>query len=417
MKAEPRLLALAWLAAVNCRAPLFAVGPALTLIIADLGMSLTVAGLLPSLPLLFMGLLGLPGGLLVDRFGPARLLAVGLTLVGVAGLARAAAPSTLVLALLTACMGGAVGIVQPALPRIARDALPQRIGLATAIYSNGLVVGGFIGAALAVPMLAMVGPLSWRGLFLIWGVIGVVAAFLWWAPSFAEHRGRHDAPRPPARPGAGNPRRWLDDAVIEPMRTRGMVAVTVAFSTQSSIYYALTGWLPTYLIARGWSLADTVLPAASLSLVGIPAGLIVTPLVDVIGRRVVLVSAGALTIVGSAGLLVLPSAAILWAILAGIGTTCALQVSLTGPPELAPPERVGATAGAMLTIGYVGAVIGPFAIGALHDLSGDFAAGLLLVVAIAVVLTLAGLRVPASAGARTVSRGAPDPGIGAARSP
>ncbi len=107
-----------------------------------------------------------------------------------------------------------------------------------------------------------------------------------------------------------------------------------------------------------------------------------------------------LTIVGSAGLLVLPSAALAWAILAGIGTTCALQVSLTGPPELAPPERVGATAGAMLTIGYVGAVIGPFAIGALHDLSGDFAAGLLLVVAIGVVLTLAGLRVPASTNAR-----------------
>jgi CP family cyanate transporter-like MFS transporter len=195
-----------------------------------------------------------------------------------------------------------------------------------------------------------------------------------------------------------------------------MVPVTIAFSTQSSIYYALTGWLPTYLIARGWSLADTVAPAAGLSLVGIPAGLIVTPFVDVIGRRVVLVASGALTFVGTLGLLVLPSAALLWAILAGIGTTCALQVSLTGPPELAAPERVGATAGAMLTIGYVGAVIGPFAIGALHDLSGDFAAGLLLVAAIAVVLTLAGMRVPAST-ARPVSRAAPDPGIGATRSP
>jgi MFS transporter, CP family, cyanate transporter len=415
VKGHPRLLALAWLAAVNCRAPLFAVGPALTLIIADLGMSLTVAGLLPSLPLLFMGLLGLPGGLLVDRFGPARLLAVGLTLVGVAGLARAAAPSTLVLALLTACMGGAVGIVQPALPRIARDALPRRIGLATAIYSNGLIVGGFIGAALAVPLLGLVGPLSWRGLFVVWGVVGVVAAFLWWPLSLAEHRVRGTESVPPASGPPLPSRHWLDRALIEPMRTHGMVPVTISFSTQSSIYYAWTGWLPTYLIARGWTLADTVAPVAALALIGIPAGLIVTPLVDVVGRRLILAASGVLTVAASLGLLLLPSSALAWAMLVGIGTSCALQVSLTGPPELAPPDRVGATAGAMLTIGYVGAVIGPFAIGALHDLSGDYAVGLLLLVAIGVLLTVAGLRVPS--GVRSVSRAAPDPGIGAARSP
>jgi CP family cyanate transporter-like MFS transporter len=417
VKAQTRLLALAWLAAVNCRAPLFAVGPALTLIIADLGMSLTLAGLLPSLPLLFMGLLGLPGGLLVDRFGPARLLAVGLTLVGVAGLARAAAPSTLVLALLTACMGGAVGIVQPALPRIARDALPQRIGLATAIYSNGFIVGGAVGAALAVPILALVGPWSWRGLFVVWGVIGVVAAFLWWAPSFAEHREQREAPESRASSHAEPSWNWIQNALIEPMRTRGMPAVTIAFSTQSAIYYAATGWLPTYLISRGWTLAETVAPVAGLALIGIPAGLIVTPLVDVIGRRLILAASGVLTVAASLGLLLLPSAALLWAILTGIGTSCALQVSLTGPPELAPPDRVGATAGAMLTIGYVGAVIGPFAIGALHDLSGDYAVGLLLLAAIGVVLTVAGLRVPARPARQSVSRAAPDPGIGAARSP
>jgi CP family cyanate transporter-like MFS transporter len=413
VKAQPRLLALAWLAAVNCRAPLFAVGPALTLIIADLGMSMTVAGLLPSLPLLFMGLLGLPGGILVDRFGPARLLLVGLALVGVAGLARAAAPSTLVLALLSACMGGAVGIAQPALPRIARDALPHRIGLATALYSNGFIVGGFFGAGLAVPLLALVGQLSWRGLFVLWGVIGLVSAVGWLAPSLAEHYERAQS-RPAAASPAGH---WLHDALIEPMRTRGMIAVTIAFSTQSAVYYALSAWLPTYLIARGWTLAETVVPVAALAVTGIPAGLIVTPLVDVIGRRLILVLSGVFTLIGPLGLLVLPNAALAWAIVTGIGTSVALQVSLTGPPDLAPPERVGATAGAMLTIGYVGAVIGPFAIGALHDLSGDYTAGLLLTVAIAVVLTVAASRVPAFTQGGRVSRVAPDPGIGATRSP
>jgi CP family cyanate transporter-like MFS transporter len=334
-------------------------------------------------------------------------------LVGVAGLARAAAPSTLVLALLSACMGGAVGIVQPALPRIARDALPNRLGLATALYSNGFIVGGFFGAGLAVPLLALVGQLSWRGLFVLWGVIGLVSAVGWLAPSLAEHRQREQSPPPAAIP-AGH---WLHDALIEPMRTHGMIAVTIVFSTQSAVYYALSAWLPTYLIARGWTLAETLAPVAALAVTGIPAGLIVTPLVDVIGRRLILVLSGVFTLIGPLGLLFVPSAALAWAIVTGIGTSVALQVSLTGPPDLAPPERVGATAGAMLTIGYVGAVIGPFAIGALHDLSDDYTAGLLLTVAIALVLTVAASRVPAFTQRGRVSRVAPDRGIGAARSP
>jgi hypothetical protein len=68
-------LACAWLAAANARAPLLALGPLLSLVIADLHLSFTVAGLLSGLPLLLMGASGLPGGWLAarPRHGPGAL--------------------------------------------------------------------------------------------------------------------------------------------------------------------------------------------------------------------------------------------------------------------------------------------------------------------------------------------------------
>ena len=60
-------LACAWMAALNARAPLLAMGPLLPLVIHDLALSFTIAGLLSGLPLLLMGAMGLPGGWLTDR--------------------------------------------------------------------------------------------------------------------------------------------------------------------------------------------------------------------------------------------------------------------------------------------------------------------------------------------------------------
>jgi CP family cyanate transporter-like MFS transporter len=138
-------LACAWLAAVNARAPLLAIGPLLPLVIADLHLSFTVAGLLSALPLLLMGAFGLPGGWLTDRVGARQLMVGSLLGVTLAGLVRGLAPNEVVLLVGTLLLGTSVGLLQPALPRVARDTLPLHTRLASAIYFNGLVLGGAAG--------------------------------------------------------------------------------------------------------------------------------------------------------------------------------------------------------------------------------------------------------------------------------
>src|SRR5919202_4442693 len=81
-------LACAWLAAVNARAPLLAIGPLLPLVGADLHLSFTLAGLISGLPLLLMGAGGLPGGWVADRAGARQVMVACLLGVTAAGLVR-----------------------------------------------------------------------------------------------------------------------------------------------------------------------------------------------------------------------------------------------------------------------------------------------------------------------------------------
>ncbi len=387
------LMALSWLAAVNARAPLFALGPVLPLVVDDLGLSFTVAGVLPSVPLVLMGLLAIPGGFVSDRFGARRLTAASLLGITLAGAARAAAPSAGWLVAATLALGAAVGIMQPALAAMAREAWPHRVGLATALYSNGFVLGSYLGTALAPALLVLAGPLSWRGVLLAWAVVGALGttSMAWSA--------RHDRGERQARFGG---LRSMGDVYATP----GILALTVVLGSQSAVYYALGTWLPAYLAARGWALEAAAGPTSLLALAAIPAGLVAPALADTVGSRPLLVGAGLVTLVGQAGLVGWTNEPVwVWVVLVGAGTTAAFSVSLAGPAALAPPGRVGATAGAMLALAYVGSMVGPFAVGVLRDLTGGYEAGFATLVGLAVVLIVSAARVPRRSTARAERSG------------
>src|SRR5919202_1279191 len=187
-------LACAWLAAVNARAPLLAIGPLLPLVIRDLHLSFTVAGLVSGLPLLLMGVCGLPGGWLADRAGARQVMVASLFGVTVGGLARGLAGNEVSLLAGTVLLGSAIGMLQPALPRVARDTLPRRTGLASAISFNGLVVGGAAGLALTPWLVNLAGPAGWRGVMVGWAGLGGLETLGWLVLGEAQrverHRGR-----------------------------------------------------------------------------------------------------------------------------------------------------------------------------------------------------------------------------------
>ena len=161
----------------------------------------------------------------------------GITL---AGIVRAFAPDGAVLLSGTVLLGLAIGALQPALPRVARDTLPHRTPLATAIYFNGLVVGGAAGLALTPLLVDVIG--GWRGVLLGWAAVGAVATVGWIVL------------RPPRQVELQRGRLRLQD-IRDALTLPGMAALSLAMGTQSAIFYTFSSWAPTYLVARGWSLA------------------------------------------------------------------------------------------------------------------------------------------------------------------
>ena len=62
-----------------------------------------------------------------------------------------------------------VAVMQPALPPLVRAWVPQRIGFATAVYTNGLIIGEILPAALTIPLVLPVLEQSWRWSFRVLG--------------------------------------------------------------------------------------------------------------------------------------------------------------------------------------------------------------------------------------------------------
>ena len=140
---------------------------------------------------------------------------------------------------MTIVMGFGVAIMQPALPTLVRQWMPDRVALGTAVSSNGLLVGVAAGPALTIPLvLPLVGP-SWRLDFLVWSVPGLIAAFLFLAMVMRS--------RAPSKTGEiAAPRQWWPD-----WKSPVIWLLGLTFGSNNAFYYAVNAFLPDYLNSAG----------------------------------------------------------------------------------------------------------------------------------------------------------------------
>jgi CP family cyanate transporter-like MFS transporter len=375
------VLALTWLAAFNLRSGFIGIGPALPALTVDLGLSFAQASFLVAVPTLMMGLMAVPGGGLVDRLGPSRVIAAGLALVAIGGGLRAVAPGFALLLVLTFLFGAGIGLSQPSLPRLMRSRFPFRLGVATGIYASGLISGSIIAASLTGPILDRIGePAAWRLPLMLWGVLAGISLVIWTVvmrPWRAEPR----VAATPAPGGGVAAARW------SPWRDSKAWISASLFATQGILYYLLVAWLPAIYGEAGTGATTaaglfTVFNAATL-----PAILLFPSWSDRIHRRrPPSLTAASLVLMGVLGLVVLPLGdpwRWLWPALAGAGISGVFAMSLVLPADVAPPGRTGAAAGMVLAIGYAASALGPVIAGVVRDVTGSFDATLRLLPVIA----------------------------------
>jgi MFS transporter, CP family, cyanate transporter len=379
------VLALTWLAAFQLRSGFIGIGPVLPALTADLSLSFAQASFLVAVPTLMMGLMAVPGGALVDRWGPSRVIAAGLALVTVGGL-RAVAPDFALLLVLTFLFGAGIGVSQPSLPRLMRSRFPVRLGVTTGIYASGLICGSIAGASLTGPILDRIGePAAWRLPLMLWGVLAGFALVAWtvvmrpWRPepvavqTLAPREGTATAKWSPWR----DPRAWIS---------------ALLFASQGILYYLLVAWLPAIYGEAGTSTTLTAGLFTVFNAATLPAILLFPSWSDRIHRRrPPSAVAASLVLIGVLGLLLLPLAdpwRWVWPALAGAGISGVFAMSLVLPADVAPPGRTGAAAGMVLGIGYAASALGPVIAGVVRDATGSFDATLRLLPVIGGVMVV-----------------------------
>jgi MFS transporter, CP family, cyanate transporter len=372
---------LLWLAGNGLRLTILAVPPLIPLIHNDLGMSETQVGILAGLPVVLLACAAVPGSILIARFGPLMTVVAGLLITALGSALRGAAPDVLALYGATVVTGFGVAVMQPAMPPLAHAWLPERIGFATAVYANGLLIGEILPVSLTLPLvLPLVGD-SWRRGFVAWAIPCILLAAIMVAA----------APRKRATGEASPATRWWPQ-----WNSALLWRLSLMLGGVNASYFTCNHFLPDYLNAIGRS--DLIGPALiSLNVGQLPGSLLLLWLAERLERRsVTYLAFGALTLVGALGIIFGRGPVIVAAAgLIGFSAASVLILILALPPLLTAPEQVPSMAAGMFTISYTLAVIVPIASGLAWDITGAPASafvpvglGALLIVGLAPTLRL-----------------------------
>ena len=364
-------LLLLWLAGISLRITVLAIPPVIPAIHDDMALSETAVGTLTSLPVLLLAAAAVLGSLVIHRLGARRALIIGLGIVAVAGASRGIGPNVVVLFAATFAMGCGISICQPALPSLVAQWFKRRIGLATAGYSNGLLVGEMVAAGLMIPVVLPLVRGSWELGLAFWSLpVAATAGLVLW---FTQHRQPAEARR------AGQ---WWPDWQVWQTWHLGLL-----LGLGQIAYWVPNAFIPDYLKAAGH---PEYIAAAltSLNAAQIPASLLVAGLSRyLVQKRWPMLLDGALIIAAAVGLIATaPELAVFWAGLLGFSGAFIFVLNLALPPLLAEATDVHRLSAGIFSISYSCAFLGPLLGGAIWDATGAPATAFLPVMAGAAIM-------------------------------
>ncbi len=364
------------LLAVNLRPAVGSVGVVLDALRGDLGMSVTTAGLLTTLPVLCFAAAGIAAHSVIAKLGlhVTTVLVLMLAIVGVVVRSLVDTPELFLLFSVVALSGCAIGNIL--LPPLAKRHFPDHIAGISAAYGAALMGGGAIASVSTVPLSSALG--DWRWGTAAWSVPALLALLLW-LPYLRQSV--HVDP--------------LADShykLRELAKSRLAWAMALLFGVQSAQAYAQFGWMPAILVDAGLSDSYAGAMVGLLGAVGVPLTLSLPFLMRRVGDRAWLPWAFAtVTVCGWLGLMFWPAQVPwLWSILLGLGGG-AFTWTLTMIGRRA--RTAGGTAALSSFVqgtGYAVSAVGPFGTGLLHDLTDDWYASLSLMIALSVLIAVFG---------------------------
>jgi MFS family permease len=341
----------------------FAIGiPAVSLavlsreIIVDLHLNLVQVGLIWSIGSLPAILTSPLSGVIIDRFGPKRVILAGTFLVALTAALRGAAPSFQALLAIIILIGSLVPLITNSSYKVCSLWFPRRqLGLANGILAMGMALGLLLGSLLSATVMSpWLG--GWRHVMFFYGGLAVLFCIPW------------TLTRPVPDSAATGPERRvvsvpMKEAVTRVVRLKNIWLLGIAFMGISGCIQGLSGYLPLHLRSLSWPDLSADGALSLFSAVSMVFILPISWLSDKVAARKRIALVMTLMIAAGVGLLSVADGWIVWGaiVLAGIvrdGTTAVL-LTMVIETDGVGPVYAGTATGIVFLFFFIGNLLAP----------------------------------------------------------
>ena len=388
------ILIVASLLGFSMWAPSYCVPPMEHILKSELNLTYAQTSLLYIGPTLMLAAMAIPGGILGDRIGARKAAGIGAIIIAVGALLRSTSTNPASILAYTFVYGIGIGWVFPNLAKLVSGWVPyQKAGIATGIYSVGIMAGVAIPFAITMPLLFPITD-TFQGVFFLWSIPAIIATIAWWI--IVKEPPQESLKNKPLTSGfpflrvAKNKQIWL---------------VAILFLLHNFFFYTWTGWAPHLLMMKGATATSAGLITSIFPWVGIPTVILMPRLAYRLGVRKPFLWVPAIVMaLASAGAMHM-SLSLSWLVMAlvGVASNTRFTTVIALPVEMVAPEDAGTASGLILSVGHLGAV-GAWVGGRILDTTSGLDTAMLMLVGISAAAAGLAFKI-AETGRRTSEHG------------
>lgn len=366
--------------AFNLRPAITSVGPLVSMIREDIGISNAAAGLLTTFPLLAFAVISPFAPKIAHKIGQETSVFLGLIFITI-GIVIRTIEFVFTIYTGTLFIGAGIALCNVILPGIVKKHFPGKIGLMTGVYTLSMAVCAGIAPGLSVP-LAEKYNLGWSMSLAIWIFLAFFAIMIW-LPQIRKNNAKMNTVK---RKEPFFSSIWSSSIAWQ---------VTFFMGLQSMVYFSLFAWLPEILVQQGISSATAGWMLTLMQFSGLPANFLIPIVADrMANQKGIALGIGLLCLTGLIGMLNGGSYFIIITSIVFVGASlgAALSHSLTLIGLRSENSSQAADLSGMAqSVGYILASIGPFLLGYMYDMFNNWNYPILLLAIVAILITISGV--------------------------
>lgn len=341
------------------RTPLTGVGPIISIIRADLGISNVLAGFLTTIPLIAFAVVSPFAPKISEKFGMEHTLFYSIIIIAVGMIIRSLGNVSMLI-VGTVLIGVGIAFGNVLIPSLFKMKFPLQIGLLMGFYTVSMNISA--GLAMGVSHPIATSKFGWEGALISPIILTIITLFFWIPLLRGEKVELHHFQQHSTKKTTllRSPLAW---------------AITLAMGLQSLLFYCTVAWLPEILISQGLSPKQAGWMTSLMQYAQIPMTFLIPILAEKFSSQKSIVHMfTVLYVVGFAGIIFKWTDFVsLWMILIGLAAGASFGlVLMLFTLRTKTAYEAAQISGFSQSFGYLLAAVGPVLFGYLHDISNSW---------------------------------------------